>query len=237
MLYSDEFIETIKKDPFYGVRFACQQALNEISPNDREPWTLTELEALEEADVLMEELLAAGLLPVSYFVPSDDERHRRAAEIREALKTVLSELEKVELKLHRERLASKFRAGIGSKFSYEFTESDLKRIQTLLNELRALVSNTQHFEPEHQQRILAPLENLQKELHKKVSDLDRFWGLLGDAGVMLAKIGNDAKPIVDRIREMTSIVWKTQGRAEQIPSNAPPLQITNEQPKDELSEA
>jgi len=53
-----------------------------------------------------------------------------------------------------------------------------------------------------------------------VSDLDRFWGLVGDAGVVLGKLGNDAKPIVDRIREIAEIVWKTQSRTEELPSNS-----------------
>ena len=55
-------------------------------------------------------------------------------------------------------------------------------------------------------------------MHKKVSDLDRFWGLIGDAGVVLGKLGNDAKPIVDRIKEVAEIVWQTQSRAEELPS-------------------
>jgi hypothetical protein len=57
-----------------------------------------------------------------------------------------------------------------------------------------------------------------------MSDLDRFWGLIGDAGVVLGKLGNDAKPFVDRIKEIADIVWNTQSRAEELPSGTrPPL--------------
>lgn len=69
--------------------------------------------------------------------------------------------------------------------------------------------------------ILKRLENLQSELHKRVSDLDRFWGLVGDAGVVLGKLGKDAKPIVDRVREVAEIAWKTQARTEELPSSSP----------------
>ena len=62
------------------------------------------------------------------------------------------------------------------------------------------------------------MEKIQSELHKKVSDLDRFWGLIGDAGVVIGKFGNDAKPIVDRIKEIADIVWRTQSRSEELPS-------------------
>lgn len=69
--------------------------------------------------------------------------------------------------------------------------------------------------------LLLRLEKVQSEMHKKMSDLDRFWGLIGDAGVALGKFGTEAKPIVDRIREISEIVWRTQARAEELPSNTP----------------
>ncbi|NVM02945.1 MAG: hypothetical protein HWN67_11445, partial [Candidatus Helarchaeota archaeon] len=49
-------------------------------------------------------------------------------------------------------------------------------------------------------------------------NLDKFWGLIGDAGVMIGKFGNDVKPIVDRIREIAEIVWRTQAIAEELPT-------------------
>ena len=51
-----------------------------------------------------------------------------------------------------------------------------------------------------------------------MSNLDRLWGLIGEAGVVLGKFGKDAKPLVDRIREITQIAWRTQARAEELPS-------------------
>ena len=69
-------------------------------------------------------------------------------------------------------------------------------------------------------------------MHKKVSDLDRFWGLIGDAGVAPGKLGNDAKPIVDRIREIAGITWNTQSRAEELPSGTSFPQLENK-PTDE----
>ncbi|MBL4586070.1 MAG: hypothetical protein JKX84_03300 [Flavobacteriales bacterium] len=103
-------------------------------------------------------------------------------------------------------------------FCYEFTEGDLGKIQELVNELREIISASELFTADHQQRILRRLEKLQGELHKKVSDLDRFWGLIGDAGVVIGKFGNDAKPIVDRIKEIADIVWRTQSHSEGLPS-------------------
>lgn len=112
----------------------------------------------------------------------------------------------------------RFNSYFDNSFSYEFTEGDLSKIQTLINELREMIRDSEIFKAEHQQRLLRRLERLQGELHKKVSDLDRFWGLIGDAGVIAGKFGKDVKPIVDRIREITGIVWRTQSNSEELPS-------------------
>ena len=65
-----------------------------------------------------------------------------------------------------------------------------------------------------------------------MSSLDKLWGLIGDVGVALGKFGKDAKPIVDRIREITMITWRTQARAEELPS-ATPLPLLSHSPPEE----
>jgi hypothetical protein len=51
-----------------------------------------------------------------------------------------------------------------------------------------------------------------------MSSLDKFWGLIGDAGVILGKFGEDAKPFVDRFQEIAQIVWGVQARTEELQS-------------------
>lgn len=105
-------------------------------------------------------------------------------------------------------------------FFYEFTDGDLDRSQELINELRNEISGSELFEPEHKQRLLKRLEKVQSELHKKMSDVDRIWGLVGDAGIVIGKLGKDSKPIVDRIKELSQIAWRTQSHTEELPSGS-----------------
>ena len=56
------------------------------------------------------------------------------------------------------------------------------------------------------------------ELHKRMSSVAKFWDLMGEAGVALGKFGKDAKPFVDRIKEILQITWRTQVRTEELPS-------------------
>ncbi len=106
-------------------------------------------------------------------------------------------------------------------FVYEFSDEDLNSIQALLDELRAKIASSDLFDEFHKRRLLIRLEKLQSELHKKQSDLDHYWGLIGDAGVAVGKFGKDAKPFVDMIKQITKIIWKTQAKAESLPDNSP----------------
>ena len=127
-----------------------------------------------------------------------------------------------------QRLRGEFSVHIGKTFVYEFSDGDLQRVQVLINELRELVATSGYFDSKHQRRLLNRIERLQQELHKRQSDLDHFWGLVGDAGIVLGKFGENAKPLVDRIREITNIVWRTQSRAEELPSDSRPALLSSE---------
>ncbi|MES1931091.1 hypothetical protein T35B1_00675 [Salinisphaera shabanensis T35B1] len=138
---------------------------------------------------------------------------------------------KPNVEAHRlDEISNYFSRALGGTFCYEFSTGDIERIQTLINELRHHLAQLGDIEDEHRQRLMRRLEKLQSELHKRMSDVDRFWGLVGDAGVALGKFGEAAKPIVDRIREIADIVWRTQARSEGLPSNTEqPLRIGSEE--------
>jgi hypothetical protein len=147
------------------------------------------------------------------------------AEIGQGLRDVLlalqhkatKELQKNRILLLRQQVKARF----PDSYALEFTDGDLERIQKIINELRDHVASSKNFEESHKQRVLRRLERLQGELHKRMSDADRIFGLIGDAGVAIGKFGKSAKPIVDRIRELAEIAWKAQARAEELPSDAP----------------
>ena len=131
-----------------------------------------------------------------------------------------------EIKL--DLMKNKFNLTLGQSFTYEFSQGDLDRIQVLINELREQINSSNLFEEKHKARLLKRLEKLQAEMHKKMSDVDKFWGLIGDAGIVIGKFGKDSKPFVDRMREISDIVWRTQSRAEELPSGTPTPLLQND---------
>jgi hypothetical protein len=233
MLFNEEFVDTLKDDPVKGVVEICRIAFDEI-PELLSEWGESEYEALTEAYALIEGMIETGLITIeigkfdiSGELSSDCTNiHSYLVEVNRYFTSEVSKLRMQYLKSH-------FKTSLGSGFCYEFSQGDLERIQVLINQLHELIAASNHFEKEHQQRLLKRLEKLQSEMHKRISDLDRFWGLIGDAGVALGKFGKDAKPFVDLIKEITKIVWQTQSRAEELPSGTPIPLIEGKADKEE----
>jgi uncharacterized protein YoxC len=228
MHFTDEFIQSLRDDPVSGTIALLDSTFQELRLENEEGWTEEDFGVLLETYALLVEVIESNLLPIKLRYPLIG---AGGSEQCAALYKYFNEVRGICVaeasKLRVASLRNRFRASLGTGFAYEFTQGDLERVQQLINNLREQIAGLTQLEKEHQQRLLRRLEKLQSELHKKVSDLDRFWGLIGDAGVVLGKLGNDAKPIVDRIREIADIVWQTQSRAEELPSGTRLPQLEN----------
>src|SRR5438477_10798036 len=122
----------------------------------------------------------------------------------------------------------------GKLFCYQFNEDEITRIQKILNELREIFQKSIQLSEDHRRRLLARLEQLQAELHKRMSDLDRFWGLVGDAGVVLKKFGEDlegVRKIGDLIYKLGSLIFGAQLTAHGLPPSEPVLLPPHTQPQ------
>jgi hypothetical protein len=222
MFFEQEFIEWVEENPVEGLVRACELTLEKqkLLDNPHE-WTEPEHELLWEASSFIEIILKENNIDVGMQLPEPETNTGlNCQHLMQYLQTVTDSLKEHATKLKIESYKSRYNSALKNSFAYEFSQGDLDRIQALINELRTHIDENHTLEESHKLRLLKRLEKLQLELHKRVSDLDRFWGLVGDAGVVLGKLGNDAKPIVDRVKEIAEITWKTQARAEELPSGS-----------------
>ena len=118
----------------------------------------------------------------------------------------------------QEHATKRYSEMLGSAFFYEFPREDLARIRRLINELKNELWKMDDLDEDHKARLRVRFAKILPELHEDMDDLDRFHGLIGEAGVLMAKLGPEAKPLVDRIKRILGIVLKTQARAEGIPA-------------------
>lgn len=217
MLYDDEFFDTMPDNPHLAGRAICQRffEFDRATPDELENFDIY-LEAYAVAQALSE-TFGFGIKEV----PLIGDKQEVISKIRDQFGRVYDKVDRVATEYTfqqaKNRLVSKF----GGVFAYTFSDGDLSRIQTLINELRTELSSSTFFSPEHKERLFKRLGSLQLELHKRVPSLDKFWGLVGEAGVALGKFGVDAKPFADRIKEVLEIVWRTQARTEELESGSP----------------
>ncbi|MBV1789031.1 hypothetical protein KQ940_13315 [Marinobacterium sp. D7] len=220
MFFEEEFVIWADENPIEGIVEISKKAISMIEEGpDSEGWNEQELELVWEAVGLIKMIAEDNEIDLGFItspkISGDISENCRSA--MEFIRSIRDHYIKDVMSAKLESLQSNYKHILRKRFAYEFSEGDLNRIQSIINELRENLT-TCSLSDEHKRRLMIRLENLQSELHKRVSDMDRFYGLLGDAGVVLGKLGTEAKPLVDRIKELASIVWNTQARAEELPS-------------------
>ena len=228
-LYNEQFIQGLSEDPKTALFYICKHFMDTRATNNK----AIGLEEHLEAYALIEAFVTANEMETTVPTLPNDRAQLLSTIvvfINKTLNGLIPYIQSEEEQKLLQNYRGEFAVHIGKAFVYEFSDGDLEIIQKLLNEMRDLVTESNIFEDKHRRRLLKRLERLQQELHKKQSDLDHFWGLVGDAGVVLGKFGDDAKPFVDRIKEISEIVWRTQSRAEELPSDTKPalLEIDKE---------
>lgn len=245
MLFSSDFLEKLKDNPIHHYHAFYEKVMGELELNGRDEdgiwfhsfntmrWSeeqyITLVEAyyiVENLDLAIFESLNLNQRPEFF----DGTEGSDCTRIRDLLNEISTTISNKKRELRLAEIKNKVNLSMSTDiFVYEFSQGDLDKVQNLINELRTEISEFELFEEQHKQRLLRRLESLQSELHKKMSDLDKFWGFVGDAGVAVGKFGNDAKPMVDRISEIIKIIWQTQSRAEELPSGTPVPVLENKQ--------
>lgn len=217
-----EMLQAARDNPTEGAAEICRFALEETNHDLFNPeWSDHDHTLLMAAVAVVLTLEEQNLIEHLQIAPDvDDVAQVVCPRFRQYLGGVHRDLSATISKNKFESFRKHFAVTLVENFGYEFTDGDLKRIQQLINELREMVSANTELDDGHKQRMLKRLEKMQSELHKKMSDISRIYELMGDAGVALGKLGEGAKPFVDRIKEIIDIGWKSQARAEQLQSDA-----------------
>ncbi|MFK7698516.1 hypothetical protein [Pseudomonas caspiana] len=212
-------LQTVRENPVEGTIAVCKYALGVSQAC--EDWDEPTHEVLLEACAVILSLAEHELIAHLNSPPSL-EGHMGSVcnNMQQFLSDTQAEMVGQTSAKKMEALKKGFAVSLANGFGYEFTDGDLSRLQTLINELRGLLQADTKLDDGHKRRLFKRLEALQRELNNKVSEVDNFYALLGDAGVAMGKLGKDAKPFVDRIREIAQIGWKAQARAEQLPGSA-----------------
>ncbi|HCG6065948.1 hypothetical protein ACXP2N_08070 [Vibrio alginolyticus] len=221
-LFETSTFDLIEESPIKGLKEVLDIA-NENLELVRMGDSKAKLEILWNACILIANVIKTySLEGLDSELPKPDSNESYTIQaLKQYLDTIESDVSMRLTHLNISDMNQKYSHMLKSSFAYEFSQGDYERVQRLINELREHISSSTIIDDSHKHRLLKKLERLQSELHKRVPDLDRLWGLVGDAGVALGKFGDDVKPLVDRVKEIAGITWNTQKRAEELPSETP----------------
>lgn len=214
------YLEHINENPISGALELCGYI--RVTNSQSNEWTDDLIDLTLQGFAALEVVISEGQISVETELPSIWE----GSPVQMALEA-LGFLEAIEQELMQQASAIKLN-GYRQKFSnilskrpaYEFTEGDIEQIQEHVNQLRKLLQAATDLEEGHRARMLKRLEAFQRELHKKMSDLSKFFGFMGDMGVAMRTLGQDAKPIVDRYEQIIRAGWQAEARSAGLPHDS-----------------
>ncbi|NWC99759.1 hypothetical protein HX869_13515 [Pseudomonas sp. P7779] len=223
MEFSDEFLENINEDPLGVGLSVCRTVTGRCKPTNAE----SHGPLLLEATLLLGSMVKGGLLQTLATPPVINSGSLRRAsdaysyvvQIQREIEAILARDNAVQLQSEMEQ---RFNRLITGTFGYELTEGDLNEVQDLLNRLRDLVTKSEELTDNHKERLLKRLEEVQQELHKKLSKLDKLYCLAIEVSVVAGTIGKNAEPLVKVAKALFGISYRTHAHTEGLPSSTTP---------------
>ena len=226
MFFDEDFITAVNDNPVASIIKASEIILQTISALDNgKSWTDKEHDILWEGATFIQLILDTYGLEFHKDCPEATESiDHNCPSLKDWITGVKAHFNTKSnenvIKQRINTITNQYQSVLKKAFSYEFTKGDFNRIRSLINKLHESIVENRKIDKKYKHRLLEKLEGIQSKFHKTFSNLDGFWGLIGDAGVVLGKLGPEAKPIIESIREITEIIWKTQARTEELPSSA-----------------
>jgi len=133
-------------------------------------------------------------------------RSNNLAQLKDLVFEISGLAEKKYAELSLAEASEKYDAMFGNVYSYKISEKDLKRIQTLVNELRDEINNSDEIKDEHKNRLRKRLEKFQSELYKDMANFDIFWGVAIEISGHVGQVCENVKPFFDKINTLVNIV-------------------------------
>ena len=107
---------------------------------------------------------------------------------------------------------------------YQVSDEGLSLIHQRLTDLRGLIQASDVLNDDQRKRLLGRLDRLQPELHTKMSSLDGLFGFVFEFSALDAKMGADAKPFIDRAKDIARVAAASYAIASGMePSDLPEM--------------
>lgn len=112
------------------------------------------------------------------------------------------------------------------KRMYELTNEEFSSIQSAIDNLRRIIQNA-NIDDKQKERVLKKLEAMQKELHQKMSNYDKFLGGIISLSTTLGKSAEEAKPLLDYIHDVIKTILGAQQRKDSTSEETLQIEVKN----------
>jgi len=226
-MFDDEFFNTLPSDPIV----AAHKISNAFCIFDGGIPDRNKQEFLEHYLTAMGAFQAfADAYALNFDFPElSGDREHNTREIRKFFYTLRDALDAEVARLTVEEARSKFSNRFARISYFEISDDNLKKLQLLFSSIRYEVERNQSLSEDVRWRILKKLELTEAKTQRKMVDLDRLWGFMGEIRVILTGSGtansnNDTRTILDRINEIARITRIVQAN---LISSAPEKTAAN----------
>lgn len=219
-IFSENFINGLPNDPVLAGYDICEAVLDfsrkQLQETGR-PSLSEDQHSYLNALALFEIYNETHPLNIKFDLPAlgtDAEKNSQTIiEFFEGLKANLNELiVKQKLAGFRQTYADKFKKST----SYMFESGERNEIRKLIHELRVLINDLDIVTADHKVRLMDRMGGIHVDLDLRLPNLDRIWGLLGEANIVNARYGVPGRLIVERLYQIVNIAWQAQARAESV---------------------
>lgn len=243
---TEALIQSIPQNNFIGLEYICKQwgyyytrhGLGELknkATSLRRDYETATFEAWVFLNAFIVENSLGNELQFAPLDPAEDDWFISALQAFKHSSVVAKrEADKLHTSIMFNKAEEKVLRLMDKQFVYKFSESDVERVNELVKALRETIVASEEITGDYEKRILKKLDNLEAEIALKMTTLDVFYVLLGDAGVLHHKLKENAIPVVSLIKKITSFAWRSTVQAEGLPSDSAledSLNIKIEDPK------
>ena len=134
-----------------------------------------------------------------------------------------------------QELIAKFKAqyetSILQGFSYEFDDYQLTEARNIIAQIQAEIKKLSSIDYVHKARLKASVDRLEKALHKNMSNMDRFWGLMFEIRLVLKGRPEEIQDIIDLVHDLATIFYQIISRS----GDDLPFKIQNFLPREDAS--
>jgi hypothetical protein len=212
MLYTDEFVANLPDDPWRAMIAICDRFLSIDLP------ARTHEAALEAYAFAMSHSQASGIgvLQGIMFGAHEGSNITKVADaLNAASGNALRHLKETDVSASFMVYKARAEATL-AKHHEVLSDDEIGRIQGMIDGLRQAIHSSEVLDQRHRQRLMGRLEALQRELHKRLTNFDQMWGLLGDMGRAASKFGSDLRPLVARVQELAGVYAVAAGRTDGV---------------------